>query len=99
MTMGIWIRSQGKKILRNCNNIMTNFQNDKEIITGVEYNGPNADNCISLGKYKTSERAQQVSNDITNQMQNGVLVVVTTKLLGGQTQSTYKDVVYQMPEE
>lgn len=51
-----------------------------------------------LGIYK-NERAQQVLNDITNQRQHGVLMVVTTNLPGGQTQSTYKDVVYQMPAE
>jgi len=98
----MWVRSQDKKILRDCNNLMVNHQKPTQIITDLEYYEPDCEGYIVLGEYKTEERALEVLDDI----QKGIGQIEDTKMWNNYISANNNlydpycsvNFVYQMPE-
>lgn len=69
--MELWIRSQDRKILKKVNQLYVTTFND-ELGYGIyDINHEDLDDCdISLGFYKTKERALKVLDEIQNALLN-----------------------------
>lgn len=97
----MWIRSQDKKLLRNCNNIICSYRNPGQIISDVGYYEPDSDSYVILGEYKTTSRAIAVLDEIEIQI-NEIEFEKLKALSGNMDWSAFMDsksAVYQMPEK
>lgn len=83
--MGLWIRSQDKRILAKIETIHVDYRKQNVIIANYKQLNRDDEDYLPLGKYDTSERALEVLDEITTEV---------NKYLG-----TPVEIVYEMPQE
>jgi len=91
----MWIRSQDKTLLKNCNEIHINSMEDSKELwcseNGLSY---------QLGTYSSSKRALEILDDIQNQITS--ICKVSSRepdSNGGWLKTEYSDVCFEMPEK
>jgi hypothetical protein len=85
----MWIRSQGKERLINCNVIYHRLISGRYYIEG----GVTDEGGWTLGTYKSEERALEVIDEIQERILGIGLIKVTGNTTG------YYPIVYEMPKE
>lgn len=91
--MELWIRSQGKMMLRKIDNA---FIDDRTICT---YSG---DDAFILGEYATKERALEVLDEIQQALQQGFVIDKTTEemtTVGAIIHNNSDAIVFEMPKD
>lgn len=103
--MELWIRSQDKETLLPIDKPLMYWESIDNIHTHSIIFKESPSYIITLGTYKTKERASEVLDEIQNKIwQNQCLISLihnVTNLKGNEEEvdKLFKDIIYEMPEE